>query len=60
MFKRLLLLPLFAIGLFGFSSPGIAAIATVNYVHATILELKDVTVIPQIAGGGRIIPFPSA
>ena len=38
----------FAIGvvLSGFMSPGVAALASVNYLHDTILELKNVTV-PQ-------------
>ena len=52
MFKHLLLLPLFVIGLFGFTSPGVAAVASVDYVHTTILELKDVTVPVQMLGGG--------
>jgi len=58
MLKRLVLLSFFAIGLFGFSTPGIAAVASVDYVHATILELKDVTVTPQIAGGGTNYTIP--
>jgi len=53
MLKRLVLLSFFAIGLFGFSSPGITAVASVDYVHATILELKDVTVPVQMLGGGN-------
>ena len=58
MLLRRLLLPLFAIGLFGFSTPGVAAVASVDYVHATILELKDVTVPVQMVGGGNELHHP--
>ena len=53
MLLKRLLLPLFIAGIFGFSAPGIAAVASVDYVHATILELKDVTVPVQMLGGGN-------
>ena len=58
MLIKRLLLPLFAVGLFGLSTPGNAAVASVDYVHATILELKDVTVPVQMVGGGTNYSIP--
>ena len=51
--RRILLSFVAIVSLFGFSSSGVAAVASVDYVHATILELKDVTVPVQMVGGGN-------
>ena len=56
--KRFLLLPLFVVGVFGFTSSGVAAVASVDYVHATISELKSVTVPVQMVGGSTNYTIP--
>ena len=61
MLKRLLL-SFFALAFLApphiFMSSANAAVASVDYVHATILELKDVTVPVQMLGGGTNYTIP--